>query len=128
MSRWCDIVLFLATRCFYWGTWWSWNNWFFIVYTLGAHGGLAKIEFSQFLHWEVVVVIKELVFDSFYIGTMWWSLKNWFFTLSILGVCGGLERTNFLWFLLWEGLVVLKELIFDSFYIGMMWQSWKNWF
>ena len=47
------------------------------------------------------MVLKELIFNSFYIGR-----------------CGGLERTEFLQFLLWEGVVVLKELIFNSFYFG----------
>ena len=53
----------------------------------------------QFLLWEGVVVLKELIF-----------------TVSILGGYGGLERTDFKQFLLWEGLVLLKELIFHSFY------------
>ena len=52
------------------------------------------------------MVLKELIFNSFYIGK----------------VCG-LERTDFLQFLLWEGVVVLKELIFNSFYFGRMWWS-----
>ena len=44
------------------------------------------------------MVLKELIFNSFY-----------------LGGCGGLERTDFNRFLLWEGVVVLIVLIFKSF-------------
>ena len=48
-----------------------------------------------------VVVLKELIFNSFYFRG-----------------CGGLERTDFYQFLIWEGVVVLKELVFNSFYFG----------
>ena len=41
------------------------------------------------------MVLKELIFNSFYFGRMWWSSKNLFLTVSILGMCGGLERTDF---------------------------------
>ena len=47
------------------------------------------------------MVLKELILNSFYFGT-----------ISTLGGCGSLERTGFLIFLLWEGVVVLKELVF----------------
>ena len=47
------------------------------------------------------MVLKELIFNSFYFGG-----------------CGGLERTEFLQFLLWEGVVVLKELIFTVSTLG----------
>ena len=33
-----------------------------IVSTLGGYGGLAKTDFSQFLCWEGVVVLKELLY------------------------------------------------------------------
>ena len=46
-----------------------------------------------------MVVLKELIFNSFYC----WA------------GCGGLERTDFYQFLLWEGVVVLEDLIFKSF-------------
>ena len=49
-----------------------------------------------------MVVLKELIFNSFYIQRAQWSL----------------DRTDFEQFLYWEGVVVLKELIFNSFYIG----------
>ena len=47
------------------------------------------------------MVLKELIFNSFYFGG-----------------CGGLERTGFQQFLLWVGVVVLKELIFNNSYFG----------
>ena len=74
---------------------------------MGGCGGLERTDFEQFLLWEGVVVLKELVFYYFYFGR----------------VCGGLERTDFLPFLLWEGVVVLKELILNSFYFGRVWWS-----
>ena len=52
------------------------------------------------------MVLKELIFNSFYFGE-----------------CGGLERTNFYQFIIWEYVVVLKELIFNNFLIGSMWWS-----
>ena len=67
---------------------------------------LKKLILQQFLLWEGVVFLKELILDSFYFG-----------------VCGGLERTDFKQFLLWEGVVVLKELILNSFYFGRAWCS-----
>ena len=90
-----------------------------------------------------MVVLTELILNSFYIGRVWLSWKNWFLTVSILGrygglertdfeqflyweVCGGLERTDFKQFLYWDGVVVLKELILNSLYIRKVW--WKNWF
>ena len=92
-----------------------------------------------------MVVLTELILNSFYIGRVWWSWKNWFLTVSIFRrygglkrtdfeqflyciVCGGLERTDFKQFLYLEGMVVLTELILNSFYIGRVWWSWKNWF
>ena len=116
--------------------WWSWKNWFWTVSTLEGCGGrcgcLERTDFEQFLLWEGVVVLKELISDSFYFGRVWWSWKNWFWTVSTLegcgGRCGGLERTDFEQFLLWDSVVVLKELILNSFYFGRMGWSWKNWF
>ena len=40
------------------------------------------------------MVLKELIFNSFYFGQMWWFLKNSFLTVSTLGGCDGLERTD----------------------------------
>ena len=41
------------------------------------------------------MVLKELIFNSFYFGRVWWSLKNLFLTLSHFVGSGGLERTDF---------------------------------
>ena len=58
---------------------------FTTVSTLGGCGGLERTDFSQFLLWDLgVVVLKELIFNSFYFGgsvvvlirTDCWSLKN----------------------------------------------------
>ena len=46
------------------------------VSTFGGSGGLERTDFSQFLCWEGVVVLKELIFNTFYVGIVWWSLKN----------------------------------------------------
>ena len=32
----------------------------------GVHGGLERNDFQHFLLWECVVVLKELIFNSFY--------------------------------------------------------------
>ena len=53
-----------------------------------------------------MVVLKELILNSFYFGTG-----------------GSLERTDFEQFLLWDSVVVMKELILNSFYFGTEWQS-----
>ena len=58
--------------------WWSWKNWFLTVFTLGLCGGLERTDLQQFIIWEDVVVLKELIF-----------------TVSTLGVCCGLERADF---------------------------------
>ena len=71
---------------------------------MGGCGGLERTDFSQFVLWEGVVVLKELILNSFYFGT-------------------GLEGTDFSQFVLWEGVVVLKELILNSFYFGRVWWS-----
>ena len=41
------------------------------------------------------MVLKELIFNSFYFGRMWWSWKELILTVSTLGGCGGLERIDF---------------------------------
>ena len=93
------------------GEWWSWKNWFWTVSTLKGCGGLERTDFEQFLLWDCVMVLKELVCYHFFFG-----------------VCGGLERTDFEQFPLWEAVVVMKGLILNSFYFGWVWWSWKNWF
>ena len=42
-----------------------------------------------------VVVLKELLFNSFYFGRVLASGKNRILTVSTLGQCGGLEKTDF---------------------------------
>ena len=115
--------------------WWSWKNWLLTVNTLGGCGGLERTDFAQFLLWECVVFLQELIFNSFYIqkvwwshknrffsftfGRLWWSGQNWFFTISMLRGCDGFKRTDFK-FPLWESLVVLKDLIFLQF---LLWEG-----
>ena len=40
------------------------------------------------------MILKEMIFDSFYFGQVQWSLKNSFLTVSTLGRRGGLERID----------------------------------
>ena len=98
--------------------WWSWKNWFLTVSIFRRYGGLKRTDFEQFLYCKCVVVLKELILNSFYIRKVV-VLKNWY---------GGLDRIDFKQFLYWEGVVILKELIFNSVSFGMLWWSWKNWF
>ena len=42
------------------------------VSTLGGCGGLERTHFQQFLLWEGMTVVKELIFFSFYTGRVWW--------------------------------------------------------
>ena len=44
----------------------------FTVSNLGGCGGLERSDFNSLL-WEGVVVLKELIFNSFYFGRVWWS-------------------------------------------------------
>ena len=74
--------------------WWSWNNWFW-----------------QFLILEGVVVLKELISNSFYLG--------W---------CGGPERILFNSFYFWRMWWSWKKFILNSCYFRRVWWSWKNWF
>ena len=39
--------------------------------SLGVCGILERTDFSQFLLWECVVVLKELILNSFYFGRVW---------------------------------------------------------
>ena len=58
---------------------------------------------------EGVVVLKELIFNSFYFGRSVVVLKELILTFSTCGGCGGLERTDF-----------------NSFYFWRVWWSSKN--
>ena len=42
------------------------------VSTLGGVVVLKELLFEQFLLWECVVVLKELILNSFYFGRVWW--------------------------------------------------------
>ena len=75
--------------------WWPQKNLYITISTLGGHGGFEVTDLSQFLCWEDVVVLKELISNSFYFGRVWWSWKNLFITVSTLGGHGGLEITAF---------------------------------
>ena len=43
------------------------------ISTLGGYGGLERTDFKQFLLWKGVVVLRELILNSFYFGRVWWS-------------------------------------------------------
>ena len=45
----------------------------FTVSTLGGCGDHERTDFSQFLLWEGVVIMKELILKSFYFGRAWCS-------------------------------------------------------
>ena len=103
--------------------WWCWKNWFWTVSTLGGSGGVERTAVEHFLLWEGVVVLKELISNSFYFGRVWWSWKNWFWTVSALGgVVVWWCWKNWIWTVstLWGcggrcgGVVVLKEHMGDA--------------
>ena len=52
---------------------------------------LKELIFNSFYLGDLVA-LKELIFNSFYFGRVWWSLKNSFLMLSTLGWCGGPEN------------------------------------
>ena len=87
---------------------------------------MTRTQFEHFLLWEGVVVLKEVILNSFYFGRVWWSWNNWFWTVGTLGGWGGHERTDFEQFLLWEGGVIMKELILNIFYFGRVWCKCKT--
>ena len=61
------------------------------------------------------MVSKEVIFNSFYFGRVLLVLKELIFNSSfILGGCGGLKRSD----LYLEGVMVLKELIYNSSFSG----------
>ena len=73
----------------------SCKGWFCIVSNLGRNGGLERMDFGQFSAWEGLVVLKGLVFNSFYFDRMWWSWNNWPFIIYTLVRCGGPESSCF---------------------------------
>ena len=57
----------------------------------GLEGTLCK-----FILWHCVAVLKELIFNNFYLGRVHDGLEGTgLSTIYTLGVCGGLERTDF---------------------------------
>ena len=92
---------------------------------MGGCGGLEITDFGQFLLWEGVAVMKELILTVPFLGECGGLERTDFNSFYILGGCGGLERTHFNSFysFFWEGVVVLKELIFNSFYFERVWWS-----
>ena len=59
---------------------------------------LKELIFNSFYFGQSVVVLKELIFNSFYIGRVCLVLKvstTDDLIVSTLGRCGGLERTDF---------------------------------
>ena len=64
------------------------------VSTLGGCAGLERTDFKQFLLWKGVMVLKELIFNSFYFGCVWRSRRNDFQQFLLLGQWGGIERTD----------------------------------
>ena len=96
---------------------------------------LKELILNSFYFQRVWWVLKELFLISFYFERVWWSWKNCFWSVSTFRGCGSLERTDFEQFLLSEGavvgcggVVVLKGLTLNSFYFQRVWWSWKNWF
>ena len=96
---------------------------FLTVSTLGVCGVLKITEFLQFLCWEGVVVLKELIYNSFNFGRVWWLCRNSLLTVSTLGRCGGLERTDLFTVSTIGGCGGLVKTHFNSFYIGWVWWS-----
>ena len=54
----------------------DWKKIILTVSTLAWYGGLERTNYSQFLPWENVVVLKELNINSVYFVQVWWSSKN----------------------------------------------------
>ena len=40
---------------------------------LGGCCGLERTDFEQFVLWECVMLLKEVILNSFYFGKVWWS-------------------------------------------------------
>ena len=67
---------------------------------------------------ECGVVLKEIIFNSFYVGRVWWSWKNWFLTVSTLVEHVLVLTENWLLTvsnLRWKLVVLRKKQIFNSF-------------
>ena len=44
-----------------------------MLQTYGGVNSMPPSDFEQFLLWEGVVVLKEVILNSFYFGRVWWS-------------------------------------------------------
>ena len=67
-------------------------------------------------------MLKGLILDNFYFGTVWRSLmKDIFFYNFHYGGCGGPERTGFSIIFILGGCGVLQELILGNFYLEWVW-------
>ena len=64
------------------------------------------------------MVLKKLIFNSFYFGEGVVVLKNLFLTVSTLRGCGGLDRTDGNSFYIGRVWWYLKVLNFNSFWCG----------
>ena len=99
---------------------------FQIAFTLGGCDGLERTVCLQFWLWERMVVLNELIFNSF----QFWGLCCFegikFWIISPLGGYGHLVRTDFGQFILQR--VWLSWVIFNSFHFGRMWWNGKDWF
>ena len=63
---------------------------------MGGSGGLERTDFFlQFLCWEGVVVLKELILTVSTLGWCGGLKRTDFCTVSTFGVCCDLERTDF---------------------------------
>ena len=60
------------------------------------------------------MILKELIFNNFYLGRRGGLERTGFNRFFILKGCGGLGKTDFLEFQLWEGMVILSSFKFDG--------------
>ena len=83
---------------------------------------LKQLIFNSFYFGAGVVVSKKLICKSFTLDGCGGPERTHFLTVCNLGGCGGIEKL-ILTFYTWEDVVVLKEIIFNSFYFGRAWWS-----
>ena len=73
--------LFLIIFYFVW-MWWSWKNWFLIIfYFVWNVVCVERIDFQHCLLCVDVVVLKELILNSFHFVLMWWSWNTLIFNI-----------------------------------------------
>ena len=68
LGRWCSIERTIFNSLYFGRVWWSSKKSVLTVSTLVRCSGLERTEFLQFLHWECVLVFKELILNSFCFG------------------------------------------------------------